>query len=186
MSPEPTALPDGYYAVPDPDDASTVTLWQVQGGSMKARPAKARYGPQAYRKDAPGRPGDGMKFASPNECVTAFQQGVVSRHATVEVRQIFRQMGLVGADLERVVEAITADRARCVRLMLAEDYSLRRQVRSPWRAALSTFGAFVLCGLPPLLPFASMNRSRSDSNRASEPCSDQYLASEYALEPSRP
>jgi VIT1/CCC1 family predicted Fe2+/Mn2+ transporter len=71
-----------------------------------------------------------------------------------EVRQIFRQKGLVGDDLERVVEAITADRARWVRLMLAEEYGLPRQVRNPWRAALSTFSAFVLCGLVPLLPFA--------------------------------
>lgn len=71
-----------------------------------------------------------------------------------EVRQIFHQKGLVGADLERVVESITADRARWVRLMLAEEYGLPRQVRSPWRAALSTFSAFVLCGLAPLIPFA--------------------------------
>jgi VIT1/CCC1 family predicted Fe2+/Mn2+ transporter len=37
--------------------------------------------------------------------------------------------------------------------MLAEEYDLPRQVRSPWRAALTTFSAFVLCGLAPLLPF---------------------------------
>lgn len=59
-----------------------------------------------------------------------------------------------GVDLKRVVKAITADRARWVRFMLAEEYGLPRQVRSPWRATLSTFSAFVLCGLAPLLPFA--------------------------------
>ena len=56
-----------------------------------------------------------------------------------QVRQIFRQKGLTGDDLERVVTAITADRARWVRTMLAEEYGLPPQVRSPWRAALSTF-----------------------------------------------
>jgi hypothetical protein len=42
-----------------------------------------------------------------------------------EVRQIFREKGLVGADMERVVAAITADRARWVCFMLAEEYGLR-------------------------------------------------------------
>jgi VIT1/CCC1 family predicted Fe2+/Mn2+ transporter len=70
-----------------------------------------------------------------------------------EVRQIFRQKGLTGDDLERVVATITADRTRWVRTMLAEEYGLQRQVRSPWRASLSTFSAFILCGLAPLLPF---------------------------------
>ncbi|MDA7527784.1 DNA-directed RNA polymerase subunit beta' [bacterium] len=34
----------------------------------------------------PGRVGEGLVFASPKECVTAYQQGVVERHAAVKVR----------------------------------------------------------------------------------------------------
>jgi hypothetical protein len=59
MSPEPTELPDGYYAVPDPDAPALMTLWHVKDGKAKARPPKdMRYGPQARRADIPGRPGD--------------------------------------------------------------------------------------------------------------------------------
>jgi VIT1/CCC1 family predicted Fe2+/Mn2+ transporter len=38
--------------------------------------------------------------------------------------------------------------------MLRDEYGLPASIRSPWRAAASTFIAFVLCGLVPLLPFA--------------------------------
>lgn len=38
--------------------------------------------------------------------------------------------------------------------MMREEYSLTDVLRSPIRAALSTFAAFVLCGAVPLLPFA--------------------------------
>jgi VIT1/CCC1 family predicted Fe2+/Mn2+ transporter len=37
--------------------------------------------------------------------------------------------------------------------MLTEEYGLPQEVRSPWRAAVSTFSAFLLCGLVPLVPF---------------------------------
>lgn len=71
-----------------------------------------------------------------------------------EVRQIFAAKGLSGAQLEHVVDVVTADRERWIRFMLTEEYGLPQQVRSAVTAALSTFSAFLLCGLVPLLPFA--------------------------------
>ena len=70
-----------------------------------------------------------------------------------EVRQIFARKGFAGVDLDRVVELITSDRQRWVQTMLAEEYGLPQQARSPWLAAVSTFSAFLVCGLAPLLPF---------------------------------
>lgn len=70
-----------------------------------------------------------------------------------EVRQIFARKGFAGADLERVVELITADQERWVSTMLTEEYGLPQQARSPWMAAASTFSAFGVCGLAPLIPF---------------------------------
>lgn len=70
-----------------------------------------------------------------------------------EVRQIFARKGFAGADLDRVVELITSDRERWVQTMLADEYGLPQEARSPWLAAVSTFSAFLICGLAPLLPF---------------------------------
>ncbi|HLC42673.1 MAG TPA: VIT1/CCC1 transporter family protein [Methylomirabilota bacterium] len=70
-----------------------------------------------------------------------------------EVRQIFRAKGLEGDELQRIVDLITKDRGLWVRTMLTEEYGLPWQVRSPWRAGLSTLSAFLLCGLAPLVPF---------------------------------
>lgn len=70
-----------------------------------------------------------------------------------EVREIFRRKGFDGEDLERVVAVITADRERWIETMLAEEYGLGDPARSPWQAAVSTFIAFLLCGLAPLAPF---------------------------------
>ncbi len=70
-----------------------------------------------------------------------------------EVRQIFRNKGFDGVDLARLVDLITSDRTRWVKTMLTEEYGLPQQVRSPWLAAITTFSAFLVCGLVPLLPY---------------------------------
>jgi vacuolar iron transporter family protein len=77
-----------------------------------------------------------------------------------EVREILRGLGIAGHLLDRVVAVITADRDRWVRMMIREEYGLPAAVRSPWRAAGSTFAAFLLCGLVPLVPFVTgLNRA---------------------------
>ncbi len=70
-----------------------------------------------------------------------------------EIRQIFAAKGLEGEELAQVVAAITADRERWVGAMLREEYGLPGEVRSPWLAGWSTFVAFQLCGVVPLLPY---------------------------------
>ena len=70
-----------------------------------------------------------------------------------EVRQIFERKGFEGDDLERIVHLVTSDRERWVQTMLTDEYGLPHEIRSPWIAALSTFTAFLICGLVPLLPY---------------------------------
>lgn len=70
-----------------------------------------------------------------------------------EIREIYRSKGFDGADLDRAVEIITSDKDLWVNTMLTEEYGLPMSERSPMKAALGTFVAFMLCGLVPLLPF---------------------------------
>lgn len=70
-----------------------------------------------------------------------------------EVRQIYAAKGFEGDDLENTVRIITSDRQRWIDTMLVEEYGLPSTVRSEWAAAASTFAAFVICGLAPMVPF---------------------------------
>lgn len=70
-----------------------------------------------------------------------------------EIRQIYKEKGFEGEELEKAVELITADKDRWVQTMLTEEYGLPSQIRSSWKAAVFTFLAFIICGLVPLLPY---------------------------------
>jgi VIT1/CCC1 family predicted Fe2+/Mn2+ transporter len=75
-----------------------------------------------------------------------------------EVRQIFAAKGFSGDDLERIVTVITADRTLWAKTMAVEEYGLSPTPRSPVVAALSTFTAFIVCGLVPLVTYLSPGR----------------------------
>jgi vacuolar iron transporter family protein len=110
---------------------------------------------------------DGFSMAASNYLGTKAEQDdlkhlevIEYRHVDIspegekeEVRQIFREKGFEDEELERVVELITSDRKRWVQTMLTEEYGLPREVRSARLAALSTFCAFFLCGVTPLMPY---------------------------------
>jgi len=110
---------------------------------------------------------DGFSMAASNFLGTRAEhedlkriEAIENRHVDIapdgekeEVRQIFEKKGFSGSELTNVVALITSDRTRWVRTMLTEEYGLPQSVRSPWLAALTTFSAFSVCGLVPLLPF---------------------------------
>ena len=70
-----------------------------------------------------------------------------------EIRQIFAGKGFSGDELDMIVARITSDDALWAKTMVVEEYGLAPTPRSPALAALSTFAAFVLCGLVPLVTF---------------------------------
>ena len=70
-----------------------------------------------------------------------------------EIRQIFARKGFGEEDLDRVVEVITSDRKRWVDTMLAEEHGMSLRGPVAWRAALTTFVAFLAVGAIPLAPF---------------------------------
>ena len=72
-----------------------------------------------------------------------------------EIRQIFSKKGFVGEDLERVVEVITSDEGRWVDTMVQEEHGISLSGPEAWKCGAVTFGAFVVIGLVPLLPFLS-------------------------------
>lgn len=110
---------------------------------------------------------DGFAMAAGNYLATRAEhdefhhaETVEQRHIDIEpagereeVREILIGYGLQGELLDGAVASVTADRDQWVRMMIRGEYGLPAVVRSAWLAALSTFSAFVICGLLPLIPF---------------------------------
>jgi len=70
-----------------------------------------------------------------------------------EIRQIFQAKGFSSGILEEIVSVVTANRSRWIDTMIREEYGLRLEERSAWRAAAVTFSAFLSLGALPLLAF---------------------------------
>lgn len=70
-----------------------------------------------------------------------------------ELRQILQLRGLSGRVLEQATDVIARNKENWIGLMLTDEYGLARVEPAPLRAAIATFGAFLLAGTIPLLPF---------------------------------
>ena len=112
--------------------------------------------------------GDGFSMAASNYLGTKTEQqlrdkarAMEQRHIRVapegereEIRQIFAAQGFSGQDLERAVEIITSSEKRWIDTMLVHELGLALTGPSAIKAAVTTFFAFFLVGLLPLVAFA--------------------------------
>jgi len=70
-----------------------------------------------------------------------------------ELREIFFQKGFSGRMLEEIVDVVAERKSVWIDTMLTEELGLHPQTPNPFKAAGSTFAAFVVAGFIPLLPF---------------------------------
>ena len=70
-----------------------------------------------------------------------------------EIREIYRNKGLEGETLEKVVEVITSDKDRWVDEMMKDELGMLPEQNSPLLAGSATFVSFLLVGFIPLMVF---------------------------------
>lgn len=70
-----------------------------------------------------------------------------------EVRRIFQEKGIEGEQLDAVVEAITQNRPAWIDIMMTHELGLVDGGSPPIKHGLATFGAFVVAGFVPLVPY---------------------------------
>ena len=70
-----------------------------------------------------------------------------------EVRQLYAAKGFEGAELERIVEVITADRDVWLETMMTQELGYGADASKPLHAAAATFVAFIVVGFLPLAAY---------------------------------
>ncbi len=70
-----------------------------------------------------------------------------------EIRQILQRFGFRGKDLDRAQEVIVSDPEIWVKVMLYHEFHVIEENVNPIKGAITTFAAFLLVGLTPLLGY---------------------------------
>lgn len=72
----------------------------------------------------------------------------------MEIEEIYKAKGFQGEDLQRVVDKVTSNKEVWLKTMLTEELGLNLEILgSPIRGALVMFGAFLLGGILPIIPY---------------------------------
>jgi len=70
-----------------------------------------------------------------------------------EIHEIYRQKGFSGDHLKKTVEVITSNKEIWIDTMMTDEFGIIEETKSPIKAALTTFAAFNIMGIIPLIPF---------------------------------
>jgi VIT1/CCC1 family predicted Fe2+/Mn2+ transporter len=71
-----------------------------------------------------------------------------------EIRDIYREKGFEGEELDKVVKKITSNKDVWLKTMLTEELGLNLEILgNPLKGALVMFGSFLLGGILPILPY---------------------------------
>jgi vacuolar iron transporter family protein len=70
-----------------------------------------------------------------------------------EIREIYRRKGFTGRALASITKLITSRRGVWIDTMLAEEFGVAADGRSPIMAGSATYAGFLVAGALPLLPF---------------------------------
>jgi VIT1/CCC1 family predicted Fe2+/Mn2+ transporter len=70
-----------------------------------------------------------------------------------EIEDIYREKGFEGAELEMVVNRITANKQVWLDTMMKDELGLTLEKKSPFKAGLSTLLAFIVAGAIPLIVY---------------------------------
>lgn len=71
-----------------------------------------------------------------------------------EIEEIYKAKGFEGEELQKVVNKITSDKDVWLKTMLTEELGLNLEIAgSPLKSAFTMFGAFLLGGILPIIPY---------------------------------
>ncbi len=69
------------------------------------------------------------------------------------LRRIYREKGYADDQVDELVETLSSNEPGWARTMMVEEFGLAPVTRNAWLAAGSTYAAFLLCGIVPLIPY---------------------------------